>query len=158
MSSTASRYYILDIDTQIATLYFPVLAPLPVTENAHALAFFAFGRQFAGLWGISIGASILQNQLGKRLPQEFIQQLGGEAAVSLTYSVIPLIKNMEQPLKDQVRDAFGGSIVVIWQVLIGIAGIGIIASLFMPDLPLPNLKDEKWQMEKSSDKSTLELP
>lgn len=27
--------------------YFPVLAPLPVSENAHALAFFAFGRLFA---------------------------------------------------------------------------------------------------------------
>ena len=27
--------------------YFPVLAPLPTSEIAHALAFFAFGRQFA---------------------------------------------------------------------------------------------------------------
>lgn len=29
--------------------YFPVLAPLPVSEIAHALAFFGFGRQFAGV-------------------------------------------------------------------------------------------------------------
>ena len=29
--------------------YFPVLAPLPVSENAHALAFFAFCRSFAGV-------------------------------------------------------------------------------------------------------------
>lgn len=32
-----------------AGTYFPVLAPLPVTENAHALAFFAFCRYFAGV-------------------------------------------------------------------------------------------------------------
>lgn len=29
--------------------YFPVLAPLPVSENAHALALFAFFRSFAGV-------------------------------------------------------------------------------------------------------------
>ena len=32
-----------------AGTYFPVLAPLPVTENAHALAFFAFCRYFSGV-------------------------------------------------------------------------------------------------------------
>ena len=29
--------------------YFPVLAPLPVSENAHALAFFSFCRSFAAV-------------------------------------------------------------------------------------------------------------
>ena len=32
-----------------ASTWFPVLAPLPVTENAHALAFFGFCRSFAGV-------------------------------------------------------------------------------------------------------------
>ena len=32
-----------------AATYFPVLAPLPISENAHALAFFAFCRSFAGV-------------------------------------------------------------------------------------------------------------
>lgn len=32
-----------------AATYFPVLAPLPVSENARALAFFAFCRTFAGV-------------------------------------------------------------------------------------------------------------
>ena len=39
----------------------------------------------------------------------------------------------------------------------GITGIGIVASLFMQDLPLPNLKDEKWQMEKPSQISTIDV-
>lgn len=32
-----------------AATYFPVLVSLPVTENAHALAFFAFLQSFAGV-------------------------------------------------------------------------------------------------------------
>lgn len=32
-----------------AITYFPVLAPLPVSESAYALAFFAFCRAFAGV-------------------------------------------------------------------------------------------------------------
>lgn len=34
-----------------AVTYFPVLAPLEVSQNAHALAFFAFCRSFAGVSG-----------------------------------------------------------------------------------------------------------
>ena len=32
-----------------AATYFPVLAPLPVSQNANALAFFAFCRSFSGV-------------------------------------------------------------------------------------------------------------
>ena len=32
-----------------ASTYFPILAPLPVSENAHALSFLAFCRSFAGV-------------------------------------------------------------------------------------------------------------
>ena len=32
-----------------ASTYYPVLAPLPVSENAHALALFAFFRSFASV-------------------------------------------------------------------------------------------------------------
>ena len=32
-----------------AATYFPVLAPLPISENAHALAFFSFCRSFASV-------------------------------------------------------------------------------------------------------------
>lgn len=37
-----------------AGTYFPVLAPLPATTNAHALAFFAFCRYFAGVCPTSL--------------------------------------------------------------------------------------------------------
>ena len=58
---------------------------------------------------------------------------------------------MDEPLKGQVRDAFAGSVDVVWQVMTGIAGIGVLASLLMQDLPLQNLMDEKWRLEKLSE-------
>ncbi|KAI0826717.1 Mfs1.2 [Trametes gibbosa] len=128
-----------------AATYFPVLSPLPVSENAHALAFFAFCRSFAGIWGISVGASVLQNELSKRLPQEFLVQLG--TGVDLSYATIPHIPALEQPLKDEVRRAFGDSLSVVWQVMVGILGIGLLASLLMRDVPLHNTVDDKWALD-----------
>ncbi|KAJ7588556.1 Mfs1.2 [Mycena floridula] len=131
-----------------AVLYFPVLAPLDVSENAHALAFYAWIRSFAGVWGVSIGATVLQNELSKRLPEEFVARFSnGAPGAGFVYAVIPEIKNLQEPLKSQVREAFGGSLSVIWQVMIGIAVIGAIASGFMPNLELQNQVDEQWAVE-----------
>ncbi|KAI0087477.1 iron permease [Irpex rosettiformis] len=125
--------------------YFPVLAPLPVSENAHALAFFAFCRTFASVWAITIGGTVLQNQLVKRLPIEFTSQFPSGAA--LAYSAIPTIGKLQDPLRAQVREAFAESIRVIWQVLTGISGLGLLCSLPMKGLPLHTQVDEKWGIE-----------
>ncbi|KAI0709725.1 Mfs1.2 [Earliella scabrosa] len=132
-----------------AVTYFPVLSPLPVSENAHALAFFAFCRSFAGVWGIAIGASVLQNELSHRLPAEFLASLeGGGAGVDLSYAAIPAIRTIADPaLKHAVRVAFGESIAVIWKVMTGVLGIGFLASLLMRDVRLHGQVDEKWGLE-----------
>jgi len=131
-----------------ATTYFPVLSPLPVSENAHALALFSFFRLFAGVWGIAIGATILQNELGKRLPADFLQSLpNGGSGVDLTFSTIPLIRDLPEPLKTEVRQAFGESLRVIWKTLAGVAGVGLLSSVFMKNVPLHNYVDEKWALE-----------
>ncbi|KAJ7589103.1 Mfs1.2 [Mycena floridula] len=107
-----------------------------------------WGGSFAGVWGVSIGATILQNQLGKRLPEEFLVQFSnGASGAGFFYAVIPEIKSLQEPLKSQLREAFGGSLSVIWQVMIGIAAIGAIASAFMPNLELQNQVDERWAVE-----------
>ncbi|GJE91677.1 MFS general substrate transporter [Phanerochaete sordida] len=128
-----------------AATYFPVLAPLPVAENAHALAFFAFCRSFAGVWGVTIGTAVLQTQLTKKLPPAFVAQFPG--GVSIAYSIIPAIPTLPEPLQSEVKAAFAESVAVIWQVMIGIAGIGFLASLFMKGLPLHTQVDQKWGLE-----------
>ncbi|KAI0061757.1 MFS general substrate transporter, partial [Artomyces pyxidatus] len=53
---------------------FPILAPLPFSNNARTLAFFTFVRCFAQSWGVAIGGTILQNSLRKKLPAAFDAQ------------------------------------------------------------------------------------
>ncbi|KAI0343447.1 MFS general substrate transporter [Trametopsis cervina] len=138
-----------------AGTYFPVLAPLPVTDNAHALAFFSFCRSLAGAWGISIGTSILQTQLGQRLPAEFMAKF--PEGVSAAYAIIPLIPTLEEETRNQVRFAFAESLIVVWQVLIGISGIGLVASLFMKGLPLHTDIDRKWVIDRAQGVQETEM-
>jgi len=140
-----------------ATTYFPVLSPIPVTANAYALAFFSFCRSLAGAWGISIGAAILQNELRTRLPSDFVASLAnGGSGIDLTYSVVPQIRDLPQPLKDQVRAAFGNSTAVIWKVMAGIACVGVLASFAMRDVPLHEKVDEKWGLDASNEDGDVE--
>ncbi|KIP05973.1 hypothetical protein PHLGIDRAFT_73402 [Phlebiopsis gigantea 11061_1 CR5-6] len=128
-----------------SSTYFPVLAPLPVSQNAHALALFAFFRSFAGVWGVTIGTAVLQTQLSHRLPEDFVQHFPG--GVAIAYSAIPLIPTLDEPLRSQVRVAFADSIRVIWLVLIGVGALGLLSSLFMKGLPLHTQIDESWGID-----------
>ncbi|THH31764.1 hypothetical protein EUX98_g2446 [Antrodiella citrinella] len=133
----------------LSVVYFPILSPLSVSENAAALSFHGFCRLFAGVWGVSIGAAILQNQLASRLPPQFLETvLNGSSYdssnVNLVFSVIPLIHTLPEPLKEEVRAAFGDSLAVVWQVMTGILVIGLIASVLMRDVPLHSNVDKKW--------------
>ena len=97
------------------------------------------------MWGVTIGTAVLQTQLTKKLPEDFILQF--PTGVAIAYSVIPVIPSLPKPLQFEVKAAFAESIGVIWQVMIGIAGIGFIASMFMKGLPLHTQVDQKWGLE-----------
>ena len=100
------------------------------------------------MWGVTIGGTVLQNELTKRLPSEFAQLF--PKGVSIAYASIPVIKTLEEPLRSEVRRAFTDSIRVIYQVLIGIAGLGFLISLPMKALPLHTQMDEKWGMDEET--------
>ena len=50
-------------------------------------------------------------------------------------------------MRSIVRVAFAESVIVIWQVLIGIAGIGFLACAGMKALPLHTQVDERWGLD-----------
>ncbi|KAF8529299.1 MFS general substrate transporter [Hysterangium stoloniferum] len=130
-----------------ATQVYPVQAPLPISANAHALSFHAFMRAFAGVWGVTLGGAILQNELHHRLPEAFLSEF--PQGVAIVYSVIPRIGDLPQPLKDQVKQAFIDSLKKIWIALAVISAFGLFISLFMRGLPLHKVTDESWApMEK----------
>ncbi|KAH7927166.1 MFS general substrate transporter [Leucogyrophana mollusca] len=128
------------------TTYFPALAPLHVSQNAQALAYFTFLRNFAQVWGVTIGGTILQNELKKRLPTTFTSEFPEGTAIA--YSIIPVIYTLQEPLKTQVRVAFAESIRVIWRVFIGISGLGLLVSLPMKALPLHTAVDKNWGFDR----------
>ncbi|KAJ7278817.1 major facilitator superfamily domain-containing protein [Mycena rebaudengoi] len=132
--------------------YFPVLAPLPISENAHALAFLTFTRAFGQVWGITIGATVLQNRLARDLPPSFHGLF--PQGTQIAYAVIPLIPQLPTEVATATREAFASALRVMWQVMIGIGALGLLVSLAMKHLPLHVQTDENWELEKVKKQSS----
>lgn len=140
----------LGIGVLFPSVTFPILAPLPLSESAHALALLAFFRNFSLTWGTTIGSTILQNELKRKLPSEFLEQVTGGADSSnleLAYAVIPVIPTLSEPLKTQVRVAFAESLRLIWFVLLGVAGAGVLSLLLMREQEMADMTDDQWGMK-----------
>ncbi|KAG9023055.1 hypothetical protein FRB95_013743 [Tulasnella sp. JGI-2019a] len=147
---------------------FPILASQPLSETAHALALFAFVRQFANTWGITIGSTILQNGLRKHLPESVIAQLSassGGVGNEIAYAVIPIIPSLPEDLKIQTQMAFATSLRLIWYVLLGICGAGLLSVFLMKEIPMQEvtaeeygMKDKKVKSEKTMDEEKTPPP
>ncbi|KAL5518322.1 hypothetical protein ACEPAH_4 [Sanghuangporus vaninii] len=137
----------LGLGILMTTAFFPVLAPLPVSLNANALAFFMFVRFFSQIWGVTVGGTILQNELQKKLPAEFLAQFPG--GTSVAYSIIPVIPTLEEPFRTNVRIAFADSLRVYWEVLLAVGVAGLLVSLLMKGLPLHTSLDKDWGLKES---------
>uniref|UniRef100_A0A0K3C5K1 FGENESH: predicted gene_1.825 protein n=1 Tax=Rhodotorula toruloides TaxID=5286 RepID=A0A0K3C5K1_RHOTO len=124
-----------------AGLNFPVLAPIPVQQQPLAMAFFGFIRSLGQVFGITVGSTILQNQLAKKLPREFAAQFGGRGDAA--FAAIPLIKDLPEPLRTSVKAAFADSTRTIWWFCLGITCAGLVVSLFMKDIALATETDEE---------------
>ncbi|TCD60225.1 hypothetical protein EIP91_010533 [Steccherinum ochraceum] len=141
--------YQLVVSAGLGLLYsstvFPILASLPVESTGSALAFYAFVRAFAQTWGITICATILQNGLKKKMPEAFVSQF--PQGVEIAYAAIPIIKNLPEPLRTQVRVAFADSMALIWESMIGISGLGLISLLFLREIPMREDTDATYGLE-----------
>ncbi|KAJ7596369.1 Mfs1.2 [Mycena floridula] len=129
------------------TIY-PVLAPLPVSSNAPAIALAIFFRVFGQIWGITIGGTVLQNELSKRVPKGLV-----EASGDLTYAVITSIREMPEDARIELQNVFAESMRTLWLVMLGISAVGLVSSLMMEGLPLHTNTDEAWAMEKKHEEA-----
>ncbi|KAI0729744.1 iron permease [Fomitopsis betulina] len=128
--------------------YFPVLAPLHVSQNGLAIAFFMFLRNFAMVWGVTIGGTVLQNELHKHLPASFTSQF--PQGTEIAYATIPAISSLPEPLRTEVRVAFATSLRTVWEVLLAVSSLGLVASLLMKALPLHSAVDDKWVLQQEA--------
>ncbi|KAJ7053137.1 iron permease [Mycena amicta] len=116
------------------------------TYSRRSLALLIFVRNMSYVWGVAIGGTIFQNQLISRLPADFVSKFPG--GVAIAYSIIPVIRTLEEPLRTEVRVGFADSLKVVWWTAAGIAGLGLCTSLLMKHYPLHTSVDEKWGLDK----------
>ena len=96
-------------------------------------------------WGIAIGGAVLQNLLRQQLPESFTSQL--PAGIEVAYAAIPLIPALQEPLQSQVRAAFAFSTRRLWQILIGISGVGLLSVGLMSEIPMRSDVVEQWGLQ-----------
>lgn len=129
------------------------MAPLSIQDNAVALSFFIFTRSFFQAWGITIGATVLQNRLKSLLPQAFVAQFPD--GIEVSYAAITQIASLPDSdgLKRSVQDAFAASLRTLWFVLLGISVVGLLSAIPMRDMALQTETDENWGL-KGKDQQT----
>jgi ABC-type uncharacterized transport system YnjBCD permease subunit len=106
------------------------------SQNALALSYFAFLRHFAQVWGVTIGGTILQNALLKKLPAAVLATSGSTA---VAFQLVAVVRDLPHPLRDEVRRAFAESLVEVWHTMTGIAGIGLMACVLMRGISLDGM-------------------
>lgn len=138
---------ILWISTQ-----FPILAPLPFSNSAYALAFWIFVRNFANSWGVVAGGAILQNVLSHKLPESYLVTLPRNR--EFAYAIIPQIRRLPGPLKEQVREAFADGTRLVWWVMFGMSVAGLATCLLMREEEMKTSMDETWALQETAKAKT----
>ena len=112
-------------------------ASSPVKDMAFAVAFMSFFRTFGQGVGVAIGGTIFQNQLNKKLSaiplfESLAKQYSRDAA-----GLVQAIKSMPHgDERSQLVDVYADSLKVVWAVMCGLAGAGLISSLFVEEYSL----------------------
>jgi hypothetical protein len=97
------------------------------------------------VWGITIGGTVIQNELEKKLSASVIQSVPQGTAIM--YALIPELSTFPSQTRLEVQAAFASSLAVLWQVMASIGGVGLVVSFFMKGLPLHDVLDEDWTMK-----------
>ena len=111
-------------------------------------------RAFAQTWGITISSTILQNELKKNLPAEFVSRF--PQGLEIAYAAIPKIEGLPEPLRTEVRVAFATSMSMIWKTMIGISGLGILSLFLLKEVEMKAHTDESFGLSKDRSDASLE--
>lgn len=85
-----------------------------------------------------------QNMLQKTLPPAFTALFSPESEVA--YAAIPAIRDLDEALRKEVQRAFAESMAVIWETMIGVSALGLLASLMMEEMPMGTTVDENYAL------------
>lgn len=109
-------------------------------DAGHAAAMYAFIRVIGQSLGVAIGGVVFQNQLKIKLLQYPDLAAMADAYSRDSTELVQIIKAMPASvLKNNLIQAYADALSVIWMVMCGLAGIGLVTSFF--------LKEYSMQME-----------
>lgn len=135
------------LGTVYTAVIFPVLAPLPVEANAQAIALSMFLRVFGQIWGVTIGGAVLQNVLRSNLPTTVVSQLPDNLQGDVAYAAIAIIKSLPTDIQTEVRVVFAEAMKELWEVMVGIAGAGLLVALAMGDVKMHKHTAEEYGVD-----------
>ncbi len=84
-------------------------------------------------------------KLLKDLPRSFTDTL--PHGVQSAYAIIPKISSLPEPQRAQVRAVFARATKLIWQVMIGFSGAGLLTVVLMREEQMRRDRDEQWGSE-----------
>jgi len=146
------------LGTVYTAVIFPVLAPLPVSANAQAIALSMFLRVFGQIWGVTIGGAVLQNVLRSNLPSSVVSQLPDNLQGDVAYATITIIKGLPLDIQNEVRDVFAKAMKELWQVMVGIAAAGFLVSLAMGDVKMHKHTAEEYGVDDGQERKLSASP
>lgn len=103
---------------------------------------------------MTISATILQNELKRRLPPEFVSQF--PEGIEIAYAAIPVIPSLNEPTRTQVREAFADSLSIVWKVMIGFSAAGFVTLFLLKEVPMQKHTDETYGLDDGSGRQDME--
>lgn len=109
-----------------------VQASTSVENQAYATNMFTFFRAIGQTLGVAIGGVVFQNLMERRmLSRPLLSSMARDYSRDAV-RLVQIIKVMpESETKDQIRESFVYALMWIWVVIAVLAGIALVASLFI---------------------------
>ena len=98
-------------------------------------------------WGITIAGVILQNQLKSDLPEAFFAQFPEGVQLDTLYAAITTIPSLPEPLRTEIQDAFADSFSVVWKVMVGFCGAGLLSVFLLKEITMLQHTDETYGLK-----------
>ncbi|KAI6352536.1 MFS sugar transporter [Pyricularia grisea] len=120
-----------------ASILTAVQASLPDSLNAASTALFAFIRSLATVFAVTIPAAIFNSRFDELLSTSALDnnvKMSLNLGKAYQQASPDFLHSFPAPVQDQIVGLYELSLKLVWQVLIGVAAIGVIASLFEKDL------------------------
>ncbi|KAL8649797.1 MAG: hypothetical protein Q9210_004187 [Variospora velana] len=119
------------------SMAFAIQASQKNEDLAFAVAMFSFFRAFGQALGVAVGGTVFQNQMKTKLLSYPALASRADEYSRDASSLVQIIKAMEGGvIKDSLRHAYADSLKVVWLTMCGLAGVGMILSLWIRGLDM----------------------